>query len=242
MRRRKRAGGRGWIIAVAAIAVLAITALILFKTVYVVRRVEYAGQFSVNQDDVTRASGIRFGESIFRVDTESIRRSVNALGEVALESVQKRYPNTLVLQVRSRSAAGMFLYSGGIVVMDETGCVIRREAEVPNTDLLYVSGMHAMQCHVGSPIDAQAGQREAYAAVAQALIKNGAEMYASELNLDDVNDLFLLTRAGVTVRLGDASNMNNKIAWMKSALMDLESRGQYGGTLDVQSGTKADYM
>ena len=36
-------------------------------------------------------------------------------------------------------------------------------------------------------------------------------------------------------------NMQDKIAWMKGAVADLERRGEAGGTLDVRSGTKADY-
>ena len=242
MRRKRRPLGQGGMIAILTMAALIAAALILFKSVYVVRHVEYTGQFDVHQDEITRAAGIRFGQSIFSVDEAAIRRGVNAMGEVELEDFRKRYPNTLVLQVRGRTSAGMFLFSGEIVEIDEDGYVVRRETEAPNTDLLYISGLRAMQCRVGSLIDTQNGQREAYAAVAQALRRNSASAYVSELNLSDVNDLFLLTRLGVTVRLGDASNMNNKIAWMKSALMDMESRGEHGGTLDVHSGTKADYI
>ena len=53
--------------------------------------------------------------------------------------------------------------------------------------------------------------------------------------------LRIITRRGIEVRLGNSENMPDKIAWMKSAVADLENRGQNGGVLDVSSGTKADY-
>ena len=240
MRRRKR-GHKGALIAAAVVAFLLIVCFVLFKVVFVVRNVEYTGNFSMNPDEITRASGIRLGSSVFRVEESAVRDKVNALGTVALEEMQIRYPSTVSLRVRERAEEGMFVFSGGVAVLDEEGCVVRTTVEVPNEDLLYVTGFHVIQCRVGAPIEAQAGQREAYAAVMQALIGNGAEAYASELNLEDAGSLFLLTRGGITVRLGNMENMYNKIAWMKSAVADLETRRQYGGTLDVQSGTKADY-
>ena len=59
--------------------------------------------------------------------------------------------------------------------------------------------------------------------------------------MSDVDNLRLITRTGIQVDLGDAENMDNKIAWMKGAVSDLERRGEGGGTLDVRSGSKADY-
>ena len=60
--------------------------------------------------------------------------------------------------------------------------------------------------------------------------------------MSDTADLRIVTRTGMTVRLGNFDNMDNKIAWMAGALADLENRGETGGQLDVSSGTKADYM
>jgi hypothetical protein len=53
--------------------------------------------------------------------------------------------------------------------------------------------------------------------------------------------MLLITRTGITVDLGNRDKMVDKIAWMKSAVADLEQRGEAGGVLDVRSGSKADY-
>ena len=247
-RRRIRQGKRinrwqhGLVVVVGVVAVLFIAFFVLTNVVFAVKNVEYSGSFSVDPNEITRASGIRFGRSIFGVDESTVRDRVNALGVVALEDVVIHYPSTVTLCVRDRTDQAMLVYSGGVAILDEEGCVIRSSTEVPNEDLLYVTGFHVFQCRTGAPIDAQMGQRNAFTAVMQALIVNGAKPYVSELDLEDVNNLFLLTRGGITVRLGGMENMYNKIAWMKGAVADLEARGEYGGALDVQSGTKADYI
>ena len=78
-------------------------------------------------------------------------------------------------------------------------------------------------------------------AVLDALYDNGATQYVSELNVSDANSLYIYTRTGMRVDLGNSENMNNKIIWMAGTLKDLEARGETSGTLDVSSGNKADY-
>jgi len=63
----------------------------------------------------------------------------------------------------------------------------------------------------------------------------------SELNVQDANSIYIYSRTGMRVELGDASNMERKVIWMAGALQDLESRGEITGRLDVSSGDKADY-
>lgn len=242
VRGRPRRSGHAAVICVAAILAAAVLAVVLLKFVFVVRGVEYEGASNLDIDAITRASGVRLGGSIFSVDREKVRQNVDALGEVTLEEVRTRLPSTVVLRVRARDAAGMFLYSGGLVVLDEAGYVMRRVDQVPDEDLVYVTGLHVIQCRAGALLEAEKGQTEGYAAVTQALRQHGAQAYVSELNVEDPEDIRILTRTGVTVKLGGAENMNNKIAWMRTAVADLETRRETGVTLDVQSGTKADIL
>ena len=240
-KRRRSKRGSGMPIVFAVLALLMIAAFVLFRFVFVVRNVDTTGSFSLSREEITRAAGIRFNGSIFRVDTDAIARNVNALGTVGVDDVQLVYPSTVRIQAHDRIKQAMFVFSSGVTVLDEEGFAVARMMEVPNEDLLYISGLHARECRVGERVDAQEGQIEAYSTVVQALNRNSVKSYASELNLDDVNNMYILTRNGITVLLGNADNMYNKIAWMKGAILDLEARKQYGGTLDVQSGTKADY-
>ena len=54
-------------------------------------------------------------------------------------------------------------------------------------------------------------------------------------------EITAIARSGVIVKLGDTDNMDEKIRWLRSAVSDLETRGETRGTLDVSSGTRADY-
>ena len=235
-RRRKRK----WI-AILVILLLALLAAWLLRSVFVVRSVEVTGNARTSDEEIVRAARVRFGASMLLVDGEEIRRQVNATGTICLDRVEKRYPDTLVLEVHERTRAAMLLHMGKIRILDEMGCLMESAEDVPDTDLVYVSGMRVSSLEVGEQMRAAEGQTQAYCAVMGALLSQGANIYVSELDLSDVKNLQIITRTGIRVELGGVEDMENKIAWMKSAVADLERRGEGGGTLDVRSGSKADY-
>ena len=239
MRRRRR--NRKWILPVVLLALVLIGGLLL-RFVFVVRSVEVEGNTGVVSDEaVMRAARIGFGSSILKVDAREIGERINATGNVKFEGLTIRYPDTVCIQVKNRSREAMMLHMGKIRILDGEACVMESLKDVPNMDMLYVSGLRTMKCEQGQQIQAGDGQVEAYCAVIEALNRNSADMYVSELKLDDPLNMTIITRTGITVTLGDTQKMMSKIAWMKSAVADLEQRGERGGVLDVSSGTKADY-
>jgi len=109
-------------------------------------------------------------------------------------------------------------------------------------DLVYIYGLNATEYRIGSRIDAPEENLAAMKAVLDSIRTHNAGQYVSDLTVSDPKNMTITTRTGIRVKLGDSGNMDNKIKWMYSAVGDLESRGEIRGTLDVSSGTKADYM
>lgn len=239
MRRRKR--GKSWKIPAVLLAVVLLCAL-LMRFVFVVRSVDVQGNTSsLSRESVVRRARVGFGTSIFRVDKQDIEYRINSTGLLIARDVRIKYPNTVSIVVEPRVRAAMTLHLGQMRILDADGYVVESLLEVPDMDLIYVSGMKIQNASAGEPLRTDAGQLEAYCAAVQAIRSQGAGAYVSELVLGDPDNIRIITRTGITVELGDASRMSDKIAWMKSAVADLESRGTKGGTLDVRGANKADY-
>lgn len=238
MRQRRRS--LAWLL-VLTLLLLAVAALVLLKYVFVVRNVQINGMRDVSDADLIRAAHIEFGSSILRIDEAGIQRGVNSLGTVRLDGIARVYPGTLILTVSERQPRAMLLYQGGIRLLDSECCVISNVDAVPDLGLVYINGMTVSGCATGVPVQAGPGQTEACCVIMQALLDNNAFDYITDINVSDVRSLSLITRTGITVKLGNADNMAGKIAWMRSTVADLQVRNEGGGTLDVSSGTKADY-
>lgn len=225
-----------------ALLVLVLLCAILLHFVFIVRNVDVTGNpGALSSEAVIRAAKVQFGASVFRVDTDAIAANIGATGTLRAEDVSIDYPDTVNIAVTPRNRVAMAIHLGQIRILDEQGVLIESLSDVPADDLIYISGLRVQGCTTGAQIQAEGAQVSAYCDVMQALLANSAQGYVSEINLDNPADIRLITRNGVTVEMGDSANSQDKIAWMKGAVMDLENRGQGGGTLDVRSGTKADY-
>lgn len=235
-------GGKRLAGAVLLIAMLAIIVLLLFKTVFVVRSVKILGDYSgISEQEIVRASNIEFGKSLMAVDEAGVESGVNALGRVKYQYLELDYPNTVTIHVSERKSAAMLLHAGQILVLDNEGCVIESRSDVPNTDLIYISNLGVTGYRIGSAISVNAEKLQLYAAVMEAIEYHGASGLVSEINFADTQDIRIITRSGISVIIGDGENIRNKIAWMKAVVIDLEGRGESGGTLDVSSAEHADY-
>lgn len=240
MRRKKKQSP--WPL-LAAIAVLGVALwLLLANVVFVVRGVQVEGAGEIPASDVLRLSGIRLGSPMGRVKVEEVKHDVEGDGRLAFVSLEKRYPSQLLLTVRPRSHDAVMLQGGWTLVLDSDGYVAGIVERIPEGQMPYVSGLRASYYQLGRQLDTADGRVAAMGVILEALKARGAMGYASEISVENLEDLRIISRTGVTVLLGSAENMSDKIAWMAGALADLEARGERGGKLDVVSGTKADYI
>ena len=242
MSKRRRSKKRSVIPWLAAIAALALGIwLLLANVVFVVRDVQVVGAGEVPEADVRHLSKIRLGARMSGLNEARIHLDVESDGRVAFVSLEKRLPSRVILNVRPRTKDALIIQGGHILVLDSDAYVVDIAESLPAGQVVYVTGIRSTSYALGRQLDLADGRCLAMKAVVEALKAQGATGYVSELNVENTADIRAITRAGTTVLLGDASNMDNKVIWMAGALSDLEYRGENGGQLDVSSGTKADY-
>ncbi|MGN0801997.1 MAG: cell division protein FtsQ/DivIB [Candidatus Faecivicinus sp.] len=226
----------------ALLVLLAIAAGLLWLKLFVVRNVVIEGAADIPQEEIIRATKIAFGASIAKVDAEKLRANLESTGVYALDDVTVRYPNTVVLSVRQRTRDATVLNGGQYLVMDSDGYVIATSTTLPEDGGVYVYGLGATAYRIGGRIAAPEDRLLAMKRVLDALREQNAMEYVSDLDLSETAQLWMTTRTGLRVDLGGTENMDEKILWMRAAVIDLEARGEIRGTLDVSSGARADYM
>ena len=216
--------------------------LTLVNYVFVIRNVEVIGAGSVPERDVVRLSGIALGSRMDGIDAQVLKAAIESDGRLAYEGVEKRYPTTIRLKVRERSQDALILQAGKVLILDSDGYVAAVSDRLPEASMPYVTGLRPSAFQLGRQLDAADGRLSAMKAVLEALKTHNAMAYVSEINVESVRELHIITRTGMRVTLGDQENMNDKIVWMVGALRDLEARGETAGVLDVSSATKADFL
>ncbi len=235
-KRRRQAGPAGLVLCLAFV----LAAVFLVRAIFVVKRVSVTGNETVGDQVIIGISGIKMGESIFSVDEAEVARAFEKEGLVALKKVDVAWPSDVRLTVGERQQAAVVDYLGISVIVDEWGSVMGVRNDLPTEHLPVVTGFMATSYLTGQPIMSSVyGQFDAMVAVLGAIKSQGLGALVSELNVADLDNLYLMMRGGLLVELGDSSDMNAKLIWLQSSLQKMNDLGLNGGKLDVTSGKSA---
>lgn len=224
-----------------ALAALVLIALFLDNSVFVIRDVRVIGDSGMDEIEVVRLAEVDLGGHMRTFDPAVISRNVEKTGMLKCVNVETEMPSTIVIEVEKRLGRMLTDYGGSIVFMDGDGYVMSIAHEMPEGNNLYITGLSPSNAAPGRRIGADSRRINAMCAVLAAIDKTGSGEYISELNVDKVDSLYLFSRTGIQVMLGDCDDLESKLVWAKYALIDLESRGQTSGKLDVTGGKQADY-
>lgn len=239
MRAEKRL--KAALLSMIVIVCMGIFAVILMRCVFVLKNVVIEGQTTLSDADIIRLGKFEFNRSIRNVDPDRVRENMESSGTIAVESVTIEWPNTVRIAVRERTRDALVLNGGRVLVLDSDGYVIDNPTVAPESGI-YITGLEGTSYKIGKRLTAPASKLNAMKTVLESIRKMDAANYVAEINISDLMQISLITRMGTIVELGDSANMDEKIRWMRSAVADLESRGEVGGSLDVSSGTRADYQ
>lgn len=239
--RRRSNGMNTLLLTLIALIIIGAIAGFVWRKVFVVRNIAIEGNDAVSQEEIIRAAQVEMGSHITDVDAEVLKTNLESGGVYALDGVKTKFPNTVILTVRKRTRDAVVRNGGKYLVLDSDGYVIESNEVMPEDGGIYVYGLNATSYRIGGRITAPEENLQGMKTVLDSIRSQNAGQYVSDLTVSDVDNLTITTRTGMHVKLGDAENMDNKILWMCSAVSDLESRGNTRGTLDVSSGTKADY-
>lgn len=232
-----------WIVAIVAILVIAGAAV--YGTVFRVRSVTVQGVSTISAEEVIRLSGISEGMSTLSLNEEAIERGVESNRYLTFVCVDVKLPDQVTIQVRERTPAAVIKYCGILYTADNRGMVLEEsfDTDMAHPGLVSVEGLDIRQCEVGkSLILGQTRQMNVYTNILLELkVMNGMSQIR-ELDLTDMDNLFLVSTDGYSVRLGNSESIHAKLRAMLLTLDKLRSEGYGVGTVDVSTPVNPTYI
>lgn len=238
-KRQRRAGLR----LLALLAVLVAAALIVRSRVFVLTEVRVEGNSAYSAAQIASMAGLRIGESIYKVNENAVARSFAAASaDVKLIDVRVELPDTVTLVVSERTPRAAVNCAGVILIVDEDGQIMQRLSSVPESGMIVVSGLEVSVSAQGRQIESsKSWQMDMMREILAALEAQGMTESVSEINLASRYSMYLVSRTGVQIILGDGENLSDKLVWAKAVLEKLTQEGVRRGVLDVSTGKNAVY-
>lgn len=245
-RQRQSTGHPGGIALVALLAVLVVAVVIVSNTVFIVRKITVEGNRYCSADEVIASSGIQIGTSIFSLDTGAVKAGINSNRYLQYVGIWRDFPDHVILTVTENSPWATLTWAGMLIILGNDGIVLEKTSHIDITlQVPVITGMLVESDRVGQPIVfSAAGQFDAVQNVLSELDRQNVIQEMSELNVTDLDNLYLVTEDGLQVMLGSDDALEAKITLMRAALAYLrESKAEQvrGGVLVVTTGEVADF-
>ena len=210
-----------------------VTAYFLLK----LDRVIVNGSERFSAEEIVEFSGIQLGKQLWRVNLKKAEQGIeDASPYLEVEKIERVYPDTLRITIRERQEAAAIAYQNMTVIIDSEGYVLSIGYRGDLTGLLLVKGMSASGYTVNQRL------RELTDFYTNTLIKTMAALeehnILSEIAVLDVSNplsILMETNSGVSVHIGQAERLDEKMEDLSQILPELERLGLTEGTLDLSA-------
>jgi len=222
--------------------VLIVAAACIVKSRYVVRNIEVSGNTVNSAERIAELAGLKLGDDMLRVDERALSRGIERDPYLQVVGFEKRYPGTVAIEVRESVPRAVVDSLGVYLLIDGQCRLLRFLSENEPRDVIVVTGVEIARQTEGARIESKiAGQTADLELLLEAAYERNLTSLFVELNVGNLDNLYLMTPAGIQVILGDSEQLTRKLIIFESIYTQLVAEGVRGGILDVSSGRSGSY-
>jgi cell division septal protein FtsQ len=229
--RRSRGSRTKWVLVFLLLSVLLYFA---FDSL-TIRHLEIHSISRISASEVALSAGLDRRANYLTLNERSIRDGINANNYLIYLGMEKRFPDTLILYVKERIGCSSVKHNGIQYVLDDQGMVLERDTVIDlNNAMISVTGLDLRDIRKGKIIVCrQAEQLQSYIALMGELEMQDYVYEISVINLSDMGNIYLVTRSGYTVTVGDSLQMRAKIGTVRAVIEKLKEMGKKGGMIEA---------
>ena len=215
-----------------------IAALILLlkhtEAYFRIKTIDIEGLGDFTATDISDAGGIRSGMSIFLLQEQKIAEDImRQFPQVKSVAISRYLPDSVVITLTARIAAGYILTADGYYLIDRDGVCFASAVE-PFTEYPLISGIEGDMVIPGAPLACPI-RREVLQKYF-ALWPGDTGLEAAEVNLNESYNLIVHTVDGLQIWFGDGRDMDIKLALVQQSLPYIVADPETH--LDVRSGKR----
>jgi cell division protein FtsQ len=220
----------GLLLAAALLCVLFIYTynFLISRPYFQIKEISVHGLKELTEKDVLSSAGIQPAQNLLAINTAAVIRRVSANQWVENVYVGRELPNKLVLEVKERTPLALVRQGNDFYLMDAEGFIFKKLGKGDEVDLPVITGMDE-KGEIRSQLLLNT------LSLLKVVSKSGQYTYLgtiSEVHIDDVFGLSLISNTGLYLKLGTAG-FEKKLKQLKNVLADLESRGLKKGYLCI---------
>lgn len=189
-----------------------------------IQTIEIAGDApQYTTEDVANASGVHTGDNMMRLNSNQVKENILArMVFVDSVSIQKKFPDTLVITVTPSEAAFNVTDSSGTLQVSAAGKILKSS---PDADpaLPTITGFEISVREPGQQLESKDSQKDKIFQTIAARVSKGLDCPVTGVDLTDKYNISLTFDNRVVFSLGNWSDMDYKITLAETVLGQLSA-------------------
>jgi len=224
-KKKRRPVRRGVKVALITIFALATLALAAFLGYYVfqITEIRIEGNDTFTNEQILAYVDAEIGQNIFTVDTDAIHKELSTFPYVEVRSVRRAYPSTLIIEIKERNLKLAVKYADTYVLMDQEGTAV--ELAPSPQGLVEIKGVSVQAAAIGAKV--QGLDDYDYYLIDQVLEHFEDSAIGDVMTSIDLSVPTMITigvKNGLSIRIGNGDNMDQKRAWIDTLYPGLWKR------------------
>ena len=181
--------------------------------------------------------------AIFGLNEEKIRAGIESNRYLRFESMEKVWPNGVILNIQERQPCINVLNAGIQYVVASDGMVLEAYASLRlDNGCIKTTGLNIRDIRVGSQVVCyNSEQLDAMLNIVAELDAQGCMNEIAEMNLSMLDSIYLVTTDSYVANIGDAQQLRPKIGTVRAVVTELRNRGLKGGLIEATVPGEASY-
>lgn len=208
----------------------------IFSPLCRLRSIVVLGNNDLKEDEIVSMGKIPMDTSIYLISKTKIEQNLKQNPYVRTARVSKKFPNRFIIDMNMREEVATVNFQEGFAVIDHMGFILRIEQDVTKIVKPLVTGLGSnSMLKVGDMLEQM--EHSNFPMILD-LISNaqntGILHNISEMNLQQEDDIFLITTQGLRVLLGKGEDLTYKLNQLGQILVDLHTKGIRYGVIDMR--------
>ena len=242
-KKRKKAASQVMTMAVVVVTVLAVLFVLASSQVFKVRNVLVVGNRNLHREEIIAQSGVQIGDNLLSLSDAELKKRLEKNRYIEYVGHEFDYRGTLTLRINERLGMGVVNALGLYYVLDASGMVLECAGSTfPDTVAGPKISGFSMDDNTRVVVG-DSGQLESMKRVLTTLDSVGLLGRIAQLDVKNLDNLYLMTTDGAKIVLGDDSDLQTKLLIAREVLAVREPLGTVrGAKIDVSSGREAHYI
>lgn len=226
------------------ILLLCLVAIVFLGTeVFQVKRISILGSKTLDNNVIISLSGVSYGDNIFKISKEKVKNRIQDNAPFPIvEAISFKLPDEVAITVQERTPAAVIPYLSSYIVIDAGGLILDIIKQQPEVVYPVIDGLEIQNLTKGKPLDSIESddyKQRILISLLEEIYACGVEDIIKVINMENPDDILLKTRDDIQIIVGQAVEIDKKLAWLQSDAYTEVLERDINGVMDISVSGKA---